>query len=228
MSRTRSTSGGRNPAKKFLEWKSEQKAWQGWDKEKEEKFLVPADTAFIVLDMLSTVTGYSKQDGGIGSNEVRNATTDELEVHAAKRLIFTGLWKDVKTGVRDARFATSVYALAKVDGEYQLVNFKMSGCALRAWIEFVDEQGGRKAVENGDMAIHIKETMEGKSGSVTYNSPVFAVASKNITEDAKGLADAADRELQAYLDDYLRDDLPDATQGEGQAEPAEDEGIPVF
>ncbi len=199
-----------NPARMFLRWDSEACDWQGWDKDKEARFHVPAKTPFIVLDMLSTVTGFDDRKGaGIWSNEVRDTRRESFRVGVGKDIAFTGSWSAVKAEVAGAKFATSVYALAKVDGEYQLVNFKVSGCALGPWIDFVKEVGGNAALYE-DKIITVGGTEEGKKGSVTFNRPVFKVVEKEMTDEARQKADDADRVLQKYLDGYFKKEQGEA------------------
>lgn len=202
MSRTnKSNEGMTNPAELFLRWDSENSNWSYWNKEKEVRESIPVGTPFIVLDQLNTVAGYHNTHGGIWSNEVRKGT-DTLRVMAGKgNLLAEGPWLKVKekTG---AKFAISVYAMANIGGEYKLVNFKLSGCAVGPWIDFVKEIGGRKTLED-DVVVYVKEVVQGKKGKVVYNSPVFAIKTRKLSEEAAKQADEMDTLLQDYLTEYL-------------------------
>lgn len=201
MSRTnKSNEGMTNPAGLFLRWDSEHSNWSYWNKEKEVRENIPMGTPFIVLDQLNTVAGFHDTHGGIWSNEVRKGT-DTLRVMAGKgNPLAEGPWLKVKekTG---AKFAISVYAMASIAGEYKLVNFKLSGCAVGPWIDFVKEVG-RKTLED-DVVLYVKEIAQGKKGKVTYNSPTFAIKTRKLSEEAAKQADEMDTLLQAYLAEYL-------------------------
>lgn len=203
MSRSNPQDGkSKNPASLFLRWKSEKKAWMYWDKDAKEEKLIDMGVPFIVLDMLSTVTGFNeKLNAGLWANEVRNTKTQSIVLHAGDKEVARGLWEDVKS-VSGAKFAKSVYAMAKLDGKYQLVNFKMSGCSLGPWFDFVESVGGEHVIY-GDTVCCVGDTVEGKKGRNVYNSPVFVVATHDLTEDAKAEALKMDETLQKYLKAYF-------------------------
>ena len=201
MSRTRSnTAGSSNPATKFLEWDTQASAWEFWDKENKVSKTLPINTAFIVLDQLNTAKGWDDRKGGMWSNEVRSVG-DALTVRCKDGILATGTWSDVKT-TNGIKFTKSVYAMAKVGSDYELVNFQLKGCALTAWIEFQDEVGGSSKLE-GDVVVSIKEAVADKKGAVSFNKPVFAIVSNSLTDEAALQADRMDAELQAHLDAYL-------------------------
>lgn len=193
----------KNPTRKFLKWDSGNSQWKYWDKEKEEELTLDPKTPFIVLDQLATVTGYVKnKKSGLWSNEVRNSNKSDLRVQDKDGEVFTGIWSAVKEKVSDAKFAASVYAVAKINGAYELVNFQLKGCSLGPWFDFVKELGGPQELE-GDLVINISSAKPGKTGSVTYNSPVYNVVTRDLTDAARQEATDADKTLQTYLDAYF-------------------------
>lgn len=203
MSRTNQpTDTLRNPAQMFLEWKSKEKTWSYWDKDAQERRSIPFDTPFMVLDQLSTITGYSKpKKSGFWSNEVRSIK-DRLVINWKDGIFAEGIWADLKGKDRGLKFAASVYAYAKIDGEPKLVNFKMSGCALTAWIEFRNSLDGERV--DGDLAIHVADRVFNDEG-IPYTAPVFGVVTREISDEARDIANEMDKELQAYLDKRLAD-----------------------
>ncbi len=206
MSRTRQNDegGSANPATRFLRWKSSEQAWVWYDKEKEANCTLPMETPFIVLDQLATVSGFDeRKNAGIWSNEVRSIQRDVLHVHAGKEPVFTGVWREVKANITGAEFASSVYALAKIGDEYQLVNFQIKGCALGPWIDFVKDVGGTKALYENTV-IAVTDTEKDKKGATEFYRPVFRVISKKLSPEASAQADEADKKLQAYLDGYFK------------------------
>lgn len=201
MSRTQPhQSGSKNPARKFLEWKSQAKSWSYYDKEKEENVLIPHDKlTFIVLDQLNTVKGFDERAGsGIWSNEVRACGTEPFTIRNKNGIIAEGLWKVIK-GTNGAKFTKSVYAMAKLGGEYELVNLQLNGSALSAWFDFCEEAGNLE----GDIVVATKDVAEGKKGAVTYFMPTFSIVSRTLSDDAAKLADKLDTELQEYLSSYM-------------------------
>ena len=49
----------KNPAKKFLSWKSEEKCFAYYDKDKKENILVPLPFKFVILEHYHTVKGWN-------------------------------------------------------------------------------------------------------------------------------------------------------------------------
>lgn len=210
-----------NPCKKFLRWASDDKCWRYWDKEAERTVLVAANTPFIVLDVLSTCTGFNDaKNRGIWSNEVRNL---KLPMHVKDKdgEVFSGPWKQVKEKVSYAKFCSSVYALAKIGSSYEMVNFQLSGAALGPWIDFVKELGGNEALY-ADVVVSVGSVEDGKKGRVEYSFPNFKVASNTLTDQARAEAEDADKTLQAYLETYF------AASPEGQAAKAHSEDMEAY
>lgn len=191
-----------NPCKKFLRWASGDKCWRYWDKEAEKMEQVAAKTPFIVLDQLSTCSGFNdRKNCGVWSNEVRDLKRD-MRVQDKDGEVFSGPWKAVKEKVHYAKFCASVYAVAKIGSDYEMVNFQLSGAALSGWIDFVKELGGQKAIY-GDIVIGVPTVGEGKKGSVNYSFPEFKVVNNTLTDEAREKADEADKVLQTYLTAYF-------------------------
>jgi len=199
-----------NPAKKFLRWNSDSSIWKYWDKENEEERSIPMATPFIVLDTLSTVTGFnSPKNCRIWANEVRSPK-HELRVQDKDGEVAVGPWQTIKEKVSYAKFASSVYAMAKVGDDYELVNFQLSGCSVGPWFDFVKELGGNSKLF-GDLAVKVGESKAGKVGRVEFNAPAYTVATRQLSDDARELAKEKDEELQVYLSEYF------ASSPEGKA-----------
>ena len=220
MSRSEKQLG--NPASQFWRWSSEQKCFVYWDKDKGEDgelVHVPENTPFIVLDQLNTVVGYDKEsESGIYSNEVRNIKTQTFYVRAGKKMFAQGVWDEIKK-YSGPKFAKSVYALAKIDGEYKTVNIKMSGSACSEWFDFVKASGGERKLYEDVVIACVGADGPHKNGATVYFKPKFKVVSRKLSEDTGKLALDADKELQEYLKAHL--DKPDLQ--EDVVEPASDE-----
>lgn len=218
MSRTKQTSGSTgptNPSTLFAEWDSINSQWKYWDKEAEAEKTLAQATPFIVLDQLTTVKGYNEpQKKAYWSNEVRRPS-DKITVRSKDGTEQEGTWRELKSSpiANHIKYTKSVYVLAKVGSTYQLCNFQLKGSSLTAWIEFVDEIGGDKALY-GDNVIAVREAIEKKKGAVVYNSPVFGIVSNTLSDEAAQQADEADKVLQEYLEVYM-----DKKEDEGSIEP---------
>ena len=220
MSRTNKTDKPKNPASKFLEWKSQAQAWEYYDKANEKSVHVtPSDLKFIVLDQLNTVKGFDERAGsGIWSNEVRSVAREPLTVKNKNGTIVEGLWRDIK-GRNGSRFTKSVYVMGKIgDGEYELMNLQLNGAALSSWFEFCETTGD---VET-DIVICAEGTKEGRKGAVTYFMPDFRVVSRTLSEAAADKANEMDATLQAYLREYFGKSQGEPGQAGRQSEPDAD------
>jgi hypothetical protein len=169
-----------------------------YDREAKENVLMELPFTFIVLDMLSTVKGFSDADGGgIWANEVRDTRKDILTVKTKRGVKAQGLWKeDIKNSVEGARYCRSVYIAYKDDdGELVIGNFQMQGAANSAFIEFT------KHTKPYGIGIQITGSNEQKKGSNKFYEPVFAAIEANEATIAEAIE--LDKQLQEYLKAYL-------------------------
>lgn len=182
-----------NPAKKFLEFKKNGE-WQFYDKETKQNVVFSAPFEFVVLDELSTITGWNDaSQSGIYSNEIHSTQNQPLTVKSWKGgEIACGLYADIKDKIKASggRYTKSVYVLCNDE----IINLKMHGASLSPWID--------KEFKVSDSVVKFETTVEGKKGSNTYKIPVFTAVP--ITEESKAEAVAADRIiLQPYFADYF-------------------------
>lgn len=188
-----------NPAQHFFSWSGSEGKLTWWDKENQRKVPVKIPFTFMVLDELSTITGFNEQDGsGYWSNEVRSVGREELTVKTAKGTKQVGIYRDLKgsPGLTGAKYAKSIYITHKDGaGEYVIGNIKASGAALTAWIEL----GNKYVVGNG--TVELTGSTEEKKGVTTYQVPTFEYRSS--TEEEDSIAKELDKELQTYLNQYL-------------------------
>ncbi len=191
-----------NPSKKFIEWSSDNACFTYFDKdkgEKGEKVLLPIPTYFIVLDELSTISGFCEKHGtNIFANEVRSTVKEPLLVRTFKggeRL--QGLYNDIKSEAKElgGKYTQSVYAmlLTSKGQEPELVNIRLRGAACSAWID--------KKINTGKAVICVKEVSKEKKGKTEYVVPVFS--SMSLTQELTDTAIAMDQVLQEYLREYF-------------------------
>jgi len=234
MSRSRPAENkAKNPASMFIEWKSNEEAFTHYVKDEDgtgKNVKLPLDTKFIVLDQLSTVTGFDDYYGTrYWSNEVRYIGKDELAVcvfvkgkdKSKVKVLKKGTWKEIK-GKTDAKYAKSIYAMAKIDDEYQLVNIKLAGACLTSWITFLEKIGGDSAIY-GETVVSVDKVEKMKKGAVNYTTPIFKIASKKLSQEAMDKAMELDATLQTYLDQYLETKQSPALAEESTEEVIEEE-----
>lgn len=205
MSRTNQStnSASTNPASKFIEWKSSGH-WSYYDKDKKEEVELPSDIPFIVLDQLNTIKGWSdRKQSGMWSNEVRKIS-DSLTLRTKDGILAIGKWSEIKANpiCEGAKFTKSVYAMAKVNGVYELVNFQFKGSSLTPWIDLSNLVGGDSGLY-GDVVFACTEVTDEKKGSVKFKKPVFSVISKTLSPEAAKQADDMDTALQAHFKAYF-------------------------
>lgn len=194
----------KNPATRFMQWRGGNEGggrvtW--YDKEAEEEKEVALPFSFIVLDELSTITGFSESDhSGFWSNEVRNLQRESLVVRTSAGIRARGRYSDISDEIKSkgAKYAKSVYIAFKDEqGELQIGNIKIAGAAMTAWIDF------QKKFDVSKCAVFITETPKrAKKGSNYYYVPVFE--GQNMSEATKQEAVKLDEELQQYLNNYFQ------------------------
>ena len=188
-----------NPATKILNWKSNDKQFSYYDKEKKENVAVSLPFKFLVLDELHTISGWNDAtSSGIYSNEVKYISKEVMTVKPFKgNEIARGLYKDIKKRVQDAggHYVKSIYIML-VDGS--LANIQLKGSATQAWGEFTQKSRARLS----DEWVEVASTIEGKKGAVKFYVPEFKYC-KSLSKEQSTLADNAFNVLESYLKAYL-------------------------
>lgn len=209
----------KNPATRFMRWRGGEDGGGQvtyYDKEAAEEITVPLPFSFIVLDELSTVTGFNdSQQQGYWSNEVRNSN-GILVARTKQGIQGRGTWQQLKElGLNGLKFAQSVYIAFKDEtGELQIGNIKMAGAAMSAWIDF------KKQFDISQCAVFITdEPKAAKKGSNRYFVPVFE--GQNMSDATKAEAVKLDEDLQRYLNAYMarKPETDDAGATEEDDEP---------
>jgi hypothetical protein len=198
-----------NPAEMFLEWKSNDKCFEYYDKESKEKVKVELPLKFAFLEHYHTVKGWhDATQTGIYSNEVFGIGYEELDVKTFKGLkIAEGLYKENKTIINSSggKYHRSIYGVLE-DG--RIINIALKGASV----------GGIKADKSADKKEHegysdfcrtnsntferkwilIDGIAEGKSGSVKYSIPVFSME-KDITDKEDAIIVESANILQDFV-----------------------------
>ena len=188
-----------NPSTKFLDWKSNDKCFEYYDKERQEKVSVPLPFKFLVLDELHAIKGWNDaSSSGIFSNEVKFISKEIMTVKPFKgNEIAKGLYKDIKEKIVAAggHYVKSIYIMLE-DGS--LANLQLKGSAVQKWGEFTQKTRNRLP----DEWVQVTKAIEGKKGAVKFFTPDFSFE-RSITEDEAMQADEAFNILETYLKAYL-------------------------
>jgi len=188
-----------NPAKRFLEWKSNDKCFSYYDKEKKENVSVALPFKFLVLDQLHTVSGWNDAtSSGIFSNEVKFISKQVMTVKPFKgNEIAKGLYADIKEKVKNAggHYVKSIYIMLE-DGT--LANIQLKGSAVQQWGEFTNKSLSRLPEE----WVVVDKAVDGKKGAVKYTTPGFTFGG-SLSDEQANQADLVFDELETYLKAYL-------------------------
>ena len=198
--RTQVFSGGsKNPATKFLEWKSDQKGFSYYDKGLAKNVEVSLPFKFVFLDELSTVKGWNDaSSSGIFANEVKYLSEQPMTVKAFKGgVLAQGLYNEIKERVKNAggHYSKSIYIMLE-DGA--LANIQLKGSAVQGWGEFV--KLNREKMKYS--WVNVASATENKKGKVVYSVPNFIIGN-DMDAPTVNNADAKFDELEAYLKTYL-------------------------
>lgn len=211
----------KNPATKFLNWKSNEKCFSYFNKEIAESLKGKSDEEikeksnvkiqlpfkFLVLDELASVKGWSDSlTGQIISNEVKFISKEVITAKCFHKNgkgektsteIAKGLYKDIKEKVNSAgaKYHKSVYVMLE-DGT--LANIQMKGACVQKWGEFT--QRSKKRLP--DEWVIVEKALDGKKGAVKFTTPEFKFE-RSISGSEADLADEAFNVLESYLKTYL-------------------------
>lgn len=188
-----------NPTSRYMEWKSNDQAFQFYDKEAGQNIKVELPLKFLFLQHYHTVKGFNEaSNSGIYSNEVYYIGSEEMSVRSHKGgLIASGLYKDIKPKVtaEGGKYHRSVYAMLE-DGT--IVNLSFKGAVVSEWSNFMDDN--KNNVDNA--WVEVNEAKQMKKGSVKYSVPQFTLG-KAIGKSQSDLADEAASKLKTHFDAYF-------------------------
>jgi len=209
-----------NPCAKWFKWKGSTGTVAYYDKLTKTDVEVALPFTFLLLDVLSTIKGYDESaKQGIWSNEVRDIKNSILTVKSGNDVLISGNYQTVreKAIAAGGGYAASCY-IAFFDENKKLVigNFTMTGSSLGggvhkpadknmkdievgAWIEFTKNY---KADMYKKAIAITKEERICTQGATKFYCPKFDV--KEVSEETDKAAIELNKELQAYLENYLK------------------------
>lgn len=204
----------KNPASKFLDWKSNDKQFAYYDKEQSKMIEVKLPLKFVFLDELHTVKGWNDaSSSGVYANEVKFISKEPMTVKAFKGgEIAKGLYNEIKDKAKNAggHYVKSIYIML-ADGS--LANIQLKGSATQQWGEFV--KANKNKITNN--WVEVNSATENKKGKVVFSIPNFSIGA-DIDSGFSQYADACFDELEAYLKTYLAKVEPEEIEVEGDIE----------
>ena len=195
MSRTTMTESNRvaNPAKYRLDWSGKRGNFSYWNGESNQEV---DDLQFVLLDFAASVSGWDdNSESRIYSNFVKNTAEQELIVKESKngKVLAKGLYADIKSS--SFSYVSSLFALAKIDDEWELCQINLKKSSLGSWTEFRD---GVDLKDIYGSVLNVGPSEELKKGSVKYRVPVF-----EMSEISSDLAEEADRVDSQVLQPFM-------------------------
>ena len=188
-----------NPATKFIEWKSNDKCFNYYDKETQKNVEIPLPFKFLVLDELHCIKGWNDaSSSNIYSNEVKFISKEVMTVKPFKgNEIAKGYYKDIKDKIVAAggHYTKSIYVMLE-DGS--LANISLKGSGVQKWGDFTQKTRNRLA----DEWVTVAKADDGKKGAVKFSTPSFSFAN-SISDEEANMADEAFNILESYLKTYL-------------------------
>jgi hypothetical protein len=211
-----------NPATKFIEWKSNDKCFNYYDKEAQKNVEIPLPFKFLVLDELHCIKGWNDaSSSNIYSNEVKFISKEVMTVKPFKgNEIAKGYYKDIKEKVVAAggHYTKSIYVMLE-DGS--LANISLKGSGVQKWGDFTQKTRNRLA----DEWVIVASAEDGKKGAVKFSTPSFSFAN-SISDEEANMADEAFNILESYLKTYLAKAEPAIVEEEeDDFEPTVDDGL---
>lgn len=189
----------RNPATRKFEWSGSKGELSWYDKELEENVQVKMPFEFMVLDQMSTITGWNARiKSQVWSNEVQSVGKNMLYVHTKQGPLESGLYSNLAATPKQGGKYTKVIYIAFQDAasqEWMIGKIMAVGSCLRSWIDFA----GRHVVEEGKVTMTAGAAEDGISGQ--FFPPHFEWSASG--QELNNQAIVLDTKLQQYLKAYL-------------------------
>jgi hypothetical protein len=186
-----------NPAERYYDWRSDQKAFCWWDKDNEERVPEAIGFKFLILRQSIRITGVDDQTKQqILSNEVKGVGKEPMRVRLKDGTVLAeGLWKDIKDVVKTfgGHYTKIVFAM---DENGSLICLRVRTKGLLSWGETIDKSQ-KKQKEEWIVVDGFKEDVYNENEPYTY--PTFSFGGKPHQE-LLTKADELYDELIAYYD----------------------------
>lgn len=196
MSRSSEFEGGySSPAVQFIEWKSDDKQFSFYSKEKEANVAIKLPFKFTILKTFHTIKGFNDENScGVYSNEVKFIGEEVLEVKTFKGgLSASGLYNDIKPEIvaMGGVYHKSIYCMSS---KGEIINIALKGAAVAAFGEFLNVN--KKKLSTNWVEVNGAE--EFKKGKIEYSTPILELGKTlNAKEGTK--ADELWDELEIFF-----------------------------
>jgi hypothetical protein len=200
-----------NPATKFLNYKSEKKHFEFWNKETEKNEILEAPLKFLFLEHYHTVKGWhDPTQKGIVSNEVYAIGSEPLNIRTFGGLeLGTGLYKDIKDKVKlsGGVYHRSVYVMLE-DGSIanlQLKGAVVGGLSKDNSTSKLDVDGYSEFYKKNNRLLDnqwfvVNSFADAKKGATKYSIPVFELG-EHLTSIDNDNADLCAKTLQEFVNE---------------------------
>lgn len=218
MSRTKKQSGGvSNPIKATVTYKPNNGEFEIYLKESKKKISEVKSLEIIVLDAdRFSITGYSNTyESMFTSNLVHNTKKEKLVVgtfvSGKYKVVAEGFYQDIKEKLVGGKYTKNVIGLLKVDGEFVLTDFQLTGTAktiFMDWFQKENPDGLITITPGSEICEFIQKTGEiipvskdkQKKGKKTTWFYQLEFEEEEIDDKTVALADTTDEALQKYFD----------------------------
>jgi len=182
-----------SPIEMYISWKGADAHFEAYDKAIEEKVDLGKAIGFVVLDMKSTVVGFTNNDEPIRCNICKQG--EVMKVTALSEVIAEGRWADIKEKVKGkgGKYCLYLYVmLITAKNEKRLAVLKIFGSGFGNWIDLKHRDGDGRIIKAAANA------QAQKKGNVTFYSPTYSYSTKE-NKEAYQKAIEMDKELQGYF-----------------------------
>jgi len=171
-----------HPSSSWANWKNGK--FIAWDRDAWEEKEVTLPKEFVVIAESWSIKGYLQDKGWVWSNEIYSFANDILTVRDNNGgIVKEGLWKDIKDYIKGLwlKLTKNVHYIDPADAT-TLRTFCIKWAWLKSWMEvFTDENRNAPAFKR----IALDKVAKWKTWAVTYEYPVFKVASDLTADDRK-------------------------------------------
>ena len=225
MSRTNRRNVSTSPISKYIEYKGSG-VFSYYDKESEENIKLKK-LELILLDERSSITGwFERNDVGtqIASNFVKNINEEELEVRASKNkhfnraeVLYKGVYDRKEISNFGGKFTTNLFALVKIDDEWEVAKVEIKGWALKTWTDIKQDEPKFKSNGIYDYIITLKKGDKKKKGATIFYGLDYSI--EELSEDLEVKANSADEQFLEWIDSDKEEESKESEASRAKEEP---------
>ena len=203
----------RHPSSSWANWKNW--AFYAWnrDTQLEEEVTLPKE--FIVIAESYSIKGYLQDKGWVWSNEIYSFASEPFTVRSNSwEILYEWLWKDIKDKVKALwlKITTNVHYVDVKDTDV-LKTFCIKWAASQEWMNSFSNESRNAEANN---TVTLKEIKDGKTWSVKYTFPSFAIV-KPLTTEQRAVQQEWGQRLVKYTE-----------EANNSSEPVEEESLSKY